>query len=118
VQLIEPRAVATLGLRAMNALLASHALPPQERLPNPLAPVLLPSGATLFPMHHPSSRGRLEEDHLRDWRVLGKFLSGGIAGTGMSAWTTTSELSGYGTRSQVGCSTVPRTPEPSALAKT
>jgi len=79
-ELVAPRAVATLGLPALNAVLQSYSLPRAERWS-----VLLDGGVTfdrpgpmrLFPMAYPGSRGQQNRDiaaQRRDWARLGSWL--------------------------------------------
>jgi len=77
VDVVGPRAVATLGLQALNAALHAYGRPPVEKL----GPVVeagttfeIGDGIQLFPMPHPSRGANALHEGL--WRGLGEWLRG------------------------------------------
>jgi DNA polymerase len=80
VELVNPRAVVTLGTRALRALAVAFALQnigDLRSLVEKQPALVLPGGAALFPRYHPSRRTltrRTRDQQLMDWRRIRAWL--------------------------------------------
>lgn len=84
IEIIRPKAVATLGVVALDAILRAYAMPRTTgliRLLDQGWSCDLPGGTRLFPMAHPSrivqARSRPLAKQIGDWRRLRPFLCSG-----------------------------------------
>ncbi|MCT0211998.1 uracil-DNA glycosylase family protein [Synechococcus sp. CS-1326] len=82
IELVKPKAVATLGVGALNSILKAFDFKRKDSLGKLLKTETtfdLPGGPRLFPMAHPSrivlNTTRPLELQLKDWQKLGEFLA-------------------------------------------